>query len=96
MPLFSWHHASFDTEPEVPAARRHSMAAFADYGACRWPASINGTALAPGPVPARVRCQAGPCNMWSTFKDRPHGRARRVVGAPPGVPCMRSRSVVPN
>ena len=42
VPLLSWHHASFDREPEVPAARRHSLAAFADYGACRWPASIAG------------------------------------------------------
>ena len=42
VPLLSWHHASFDTEPDVPTAHRQSMAAFADYGACRWPESIAG------------------------------------------------------
>ncbi len=42
VPLLSWHHASFDSEPElsfleVPPARR----VMTDYHACTWPAGVD-------------------------------------------------------
>ncbi|CAG9465943.1 unnamed protein product [Pedinophyceae sp. YPF-701] len=41
VPLLSWHHKSFDTEPDVdgPTAR---LFACADYKACRWPDWVPG------------------------------------------------------
>lgn len=41
-PLFSWHHKSFDCEPDIPGVPPASAWTIADYGACRWPRSVPG------------------------------------------------------
>lgn len=37
VPLQSWHHRSFDREPEVPGLPAAAMLLIHDYAACQWP-----------------------------------------------------------
>lgn len=37
VPLLSWHHASWDTEPDIQGVPNVSALSIADYGACSWP-----------------------------------------------------------
>lgn len=37
MPLLSWHHSSWDTEPDIRGVPHVSALSIADYGACSWP-----------------------------------------------------------
>ncbi len=41
VPLLSWHHASFDQEPDLPGPSLSKLAS-ADYLACRWPLELLG------------------------------------------------------
>lgn len=36
-PLLSWHHSSWDTEPDIQGVPHVSALSIADYGACSWP-----------------------------------------------------------
>ncbi len=36
-PLHSWHHKSFDTDPDIPDIPAASTLTIADYAACTWP-----------------------------------------------------------
>ncbi|GAB4819405.1 hypothetical protein N2152v2_006451 [Parachlorella kessleri] len=42
VPLLSWHHASFDQEPDMPDMPATPKLATADYIACRWPPGLSG------------------------------------------------------
>ncbi|KAK9829451.1 hypothetical protein WJX72_005956 [[Myrmecia] bisecta] len=42
VPLLSWHHQSFDREPDIPGVPRVSAWSIVDYSACRWPDSVPG------------------------------------------------------
>ena len=42
VPLLSWHHASFDQEPDMPDMPAMPRLATADYIACRWPSGMSG------------------------------------------------------
>lgn len=42
VPLQSWHHRTFDTEPEVPGLPAAAVLAIHDYAACVWPDFIPG------------------------------------------------------
>lgn len=37
VPLLSWHHSSWDTEPDIQGVPHVSALSIADYGACSWP-----------------------------------------------------------
>lgn len=37
VPVLSWHHASWDTEPDIQGVPNVSALSIADYGACIWP-----------------------------------------------------------
>lgn len=37
VPLLSWHHSSWDTEPDILGVPHVSALSIADYGACSWP-----------------------------------------------------------
>lgn len=39
VPLLSWHHSSWDTEPDIQGVPHVSALSIADYGACCWPQS---------------------------------------------------------
>lgn len=41
-PLHSWHHKSFDAEPDIPGVPAASALTIADYAACRWPPGVAG------------------------------------------------------
>ncbi|KAL4428836.1 hypothetical protein ABPG77_005274 [Micractinium sp. CCAP 211/92] len=41
-PLLSWHHHSFDTEPDIPGVPPPSPWTVSDYSACKWPQSVPG------------------------------------------------------
>ena len=43
VPLLSWHHRSWDVEPDV-VGRKHAWA-FSDYTCCEWPEELMGGAL---------------------------------------------------
>ncbi|KAI7841790.1 hypothetical protein COHA_004514 [Chlorella ohadii] len=43
VPLLSWHHRSFDKEPDVPGVPPASAWTITDYSACRWPSSVPGS-----------------------------------------------------
>lgn len=40
VPLHSWHHASFDNEPDIPDVPLASTLTISDYGACVWPPDL--------------------------------------------------------
>ena len=40
--LCSWHHQSWDTEPDIPGVPPVSAWTIADYAACKWPHSVPG------------------------------------------------------
>lgn len=42
VPIVSWHHRSFDQEPDIPGIPPVSRLTIADYAACRWPRSMLG------------------------------------------------------
>ena len=44
VPLLSWHHSSWDMEPDIQGVPHVSALSIADYGACSWPADGPGTA----------------------------------------------------
>ncbi len=37
VPLLSWHHSSWDKEPDIQGVPHVSALSIADYGACIWP-----------------------------------------------------------
>ncbi len=37
VPLLSWHHSSWDKEPDIQGVPHVSALSIADYGACTWP-----------------------------------------------------------
>ncbi|KAK9816317.1 hypothetical protein WJX74_000882 [Apatococcus lobatus] len=41
-PLISWHHQSFDREPDIPGVPRPSPLFVSDYRACTWPEGFPG------------------------------------------------------
>ena len=41
-PLVSWHHQSFDREPDIPGIPRPSPLFVSDYRACTWPEGFPG------------------------------------------------------
>ena len=43
VPVLSWHHASWDTEPDIEGVPNVSALSIADYGACIWPETGPGT-----------------------------------------------------
>ena len=43
VPLLSWHHSSWDTEPDIRGVPHVSALSIADYGACIWPHNGPGT-----------------------------------------------------
>lgn len=43
VPLLSWHHASWDLEPDIQGVPNVSALSIADYGACIWPKDGPGT-----------------------------------------------------
>lgn len=45
VPLASWHHQSFDKEPDVPGAHVASGLTISDYRACTWPSEVLGDLL---------------------------------------------------
>lgn len=58
VPLQSWHHRTFDTEPEVPGLAAAAVLAIHDYAACVWPDFITGR-------PAAVaNAQAKYASVW--------------------------------
>ena len=44
-PLHSWHHKSFDTEPDIPGIPAASALTIADYAACTWPEHLPGGSI---------------------------------------------------
>ena len=42
VPIYSWHHKSFDREPDIEGVPAASRMTIADYAACRWPAQVPG------------------------------------------------------
>lgn len=50
VPLLSWHHSSWDTEPDILGVPHVSALSIADYGACSWPQDGPGTISAHGSV----------------------------------------------
>lgn len=38
LPLHSWHHSSFDREPDIAGVPKASTLTIGDYAKCRWPA----------------------------------------------------------
>jgi hypothetical protein len=45
VPLLSWHHSSWDTEPDIQGVPHVSALSIADYGACIWPDTGPGTSV---------------------------------------------------
>jgi len=45
VPLLSWHHSSWDTEPDIQGVPHVSALSIADYGACIWPDTGPGTSI---------------------------------------------------
>lgn len=43
VPLLSWHHESWDGEPDIQGVPHVSALSIADYGACIWPQNGPGT-----------------------------------------------------
>lgn len=41
-PIISWHHQSFDKEPDIPGVPRPSPLFISDYRACSWPEGFPG------------------------------------------------------
>lgn len=45
VPLLSWHHSSWDKEPDIQGVPHVSALSIADYGACIWPDTGPGTSV---------------------------------------------------
>ncbi|PSC74940.1 Metallo-dependent [Micractinium conductrix] len=42
VPVLSWHHRSFDSEPDIPGVPPVSAWTVGDYASCQWPPSVPG------------------------------------------------------
>lgn len=64
-PLHSWHHTSWDTEPDIPGVPGATPMTIADYAACRWPTSVPGGG-APGSLDlAEWFDEMNDASLWS-------------------------------
>jgi hypothetical protein len=83
VPLLSWYHAEFDTEPELDViAVPPCYAIMADFRACRWPEGVN----ARSDDVARLldarndaEAKAWPAELLSTLAQEPEARQHPVV-----------------
>jgi len=41
VPMHSWYHLTFDTEPELPVRAPPVTRVMTDFTACRWPATLD-------------------------------------------------------
>ena len=48
VPILSWYHASFDTEPRIPSFNADPRRIYTDFKACRWPPGLDPLALDDG------------------------------------------------
>ena len=83
VPILSWYHASFDTEPELDViAVPPSYAIMTDFRACRWPEGVNPRSDDVARLLDRRNDDAAaawPAELQATLSAPPSARAHPVV-----------------